>query len=290
MGSAKKGTIQVGLLSIPVRLEVAVDDESSGTRTVCTNDGAHDPTRVKMHVDCPTCGHSETSVWGYGQRGVERDGKLVVLTAEEIKAATGAPIKTMALSFHPREKVYAATVAGDSVQNTSPDKGGEKGYRALVDIMGRHPDLVAVTVWAPATKNALWVLEVVEGRLVASKRAWPEDVRPAPAIAPAEVSTLEVQTFEALIQGTVRDFDVLEYRNAAKVGMEDLVASRYGDAVVLSENSAQPVASGDMLSALQESIAQLAPKPVQKRAAKKVAKKAPARKPAAKKTALPKSA
>lgn len=280
MGNAKKSTIQIGLFNIPVRLEVAVDDDSSGTHTVCTGHGTHEPTRVKNHVDCPfpECGESHSSVWGYTERGVERDGKVVLVTAEEIKAAAGAPIKQMALSFHPREKVYAATVASDSVQNITPDKGGEKGYNALRDSLARQPELVAVTVWAPSTKNALWVLEVVDQRIVASKRAWPEDVRPAPAIAPADVAEYEQQMLDNTIEALRCDFDVSEYRNAAKDGMAQLIASRLGEAVALPAATGQTAApQGDMLAALQATLANM---PKQAPAKKAVAKKSVAEKTA----------
>lgn len=278
MAHSKKTSISVGLFTIPIRLEVAVDEESSGYRTICTglDDTAHDPIRVKSHVDCPTCGVSHSSVWGYPNRAVERDGKLIQVTAEEIKAAAGEPIKVMTVSFHAREKVYAATVAADSVQNAFPDKGGEKGYAALCASLQANPDVVGVTVWAPGTANALWVLEVVDGRIVASKRAWPENVRPAPAIAPAEVTEVEQQMLDLLVTTSVRDFDVTEYRNAAREGIEHLIASRAGEAIAVPVGTAAPVAGGDMLAALQATLDALAP-----------AKPAPAKKAAAKKAATP---
>lgn len=285
MGHAKKSTIQIGLFNIPVRLEVAVDDESAGFRTVCTGGGTHDPVRVKQHVDCTECGASHTSVWGYPERGVEKDGKIVLVTQEDIKAATGEPIKSLNLSFHPREKVYAATVAGDSVQNIYPDKGGANGYKALCDALLKRPNMVAVTVWAPSTKNALWVLEVVDRRVVASKRAWPEDVRPAPAIAPGEVTDVEQTALETLIEALMCDFDVSEYTNAAKQGMDDLISSRFGDAVAAPAANGAPVTTqGDMLAALQAELARVKP------AKPKAVKKAPAKKAVAKKVAVKKVA
>lgn len=279
MAHAKKSTIQIGMITIPIRLEVAVGKESSDRKTICTGDGTHEPTRVKNHVDCPTCGTSHSSSFGFPERGIERDGKLVVLTADELKEAAGEPIKNMALSFHPREKVYAATVAGDSVQNTYPDKGGEKAYTALRDTLLAHPEIVAVTVWAAGTANSLWVLEVVGQHIVASKRAWPEDVRPAPAIAPAEVTDMEAEMFNTFVQQSVTDFDILQYRDAARDGMDALVASRMGDAILAPATvSATAAPAGDMLAALQASLASLPDKP----AAKKAAKKAPAKKAAPK--------
>ena len=279
MGHAKKSAISVGMVHIPVRLEVAVDAESSGAYTVCTGaEGSkHDPTRVKAHVDCPTCGRSHSSVFGYTERAVERDGKLVVLTAEEIKAAKGEPVKKLDLVFCSREKVHAGTLASDSVQYISPDKGGEEAYTALAEGLALCPELVGVAVFAPSTKNALWVVEVIDGRLVASKRCWPEERRAAPAIARAEVSDVDRDWMVKLIESKVEDFDITKFQDTAKRGVSDLIASRLGDAVPAAAGAPVAPSSGGLLAAIQASLPATPP------AKPKAAKKAPAKKAAAKK-------
>lgn len=292
--AASKSKLIVGLVAIPVRLEKATDDESSGAKTVCigTDDKPHDPTVVKQTVGCPApnCGIVHTSVWGYPNRGVEQDGKMVLLTSEEIAGSAGAPIKDMELKFHPREKVYAATVAADSVQNVTPDKGGEKAYVALRNVLVKQPDVVAVAVWAPKSKNALWVLEVVGDRIVASKRCWPETVRVAPAIPLADVTEMEQSMFDMLVVSSIEDFDLGIYVDQATANLKALVDERAGGAVPMAAPTASAApSSGDMLAALQASLdaaPKPAPKPVKKAPAKKaVAKKAPAKKTAAKKAA-----
>lgn len=285
-----KGKIAVGLINIEVRLEKATDDEGGGDQhTVCTgtSESPHDPSRVKMKVGCPSCGIEHSSVFGYPERGREVDGKVVLITAEEIAAASGAPIKTMVPTFHNREKVFAATVAADSVQNITPEKGSERQYIGLRNVLASHPEMVACAVWAPKTKNALWVLEVVGDRIVASKRCWPEDVRATPAVPVVEITEAEEDMFNRLVEGLVEDFDVARYVDQRKLGVEALIQERLGNAVTLSPEAAATFAvsaGGDMLAALQASIdantKKAGPKP-----AKKVAKKkAPAKKVAAKRT------
>lgn len=296
--AAKKVTVMVGFVPIPIKLEVAVDEETSGTHTVCTAGGTHDPTRVKQHVDCPSCGKSASSVWGFPERGVEKDGAVVVLTEEEITAANGAPQTGRAgqppieVSFHPREKVYGATVASNSVQNVYPDRGGEKGYTLLRDTLAAHPDVVATLIWAPTSKNALWVLEVVDRRLVISKRCWPEQVRPSLDVPTVDVLDMEREMFSQLIEQSVEDFDLGRYVDQSKLSLEELVASRTGvvPATVTGSSGASPVSAvPDLLAAIEASLAKVAkPTPVKRTPAKKaVAKKAAPRKRAAKKTAQP---
>ena len=302
MAHAKKVTVQVGFVSIKTRLEVAVDKESSGAHAVCTGteEKPHEPSRVKQSTACPVCGITHSSHYGFTQRGVERDGKLVVLTAEELAGAAGTPItgnvekggQPVTLAFHPREKVYGATMPAEGVHYMSPDKGSEKGYAVLRDALKSRPDLVAVMVWAPSTKNALWVLEVVDERITVRKLCWPEEVRMGPAIAPVEVPEAEVGLFATLMDSAAKDFDLLEYQNTAKRAVDELVASRVDGAAPVAATT--PVASTggtDLLAAIQASLdatkkgtPKAAPKaPARKRAA---AKKTPAKRVAAKKKAV----
>lgn len=279
--AAKPTTIQLGLYSVPVKLEVAVDKESSGTHAVCTGGGTHDPVRVKTHVDCtfPGCAESHSSVFGYEQRGVERDGELVLVTADEIKAASGTPIKDLVVTPHPREQILATTFAGDSVKYVVPAPGGERGYKAIRDALLANPHLVLATVQAPSTKNALWMLEVVDDHLVASKRCWPEEVRAKPAIPDAEVTDMEQTMLNAVVAALACDFDVTEYRDARRLGMAQLLESRTGVVTATTEAGAAP-APADMMAALQATLDQAKKKAPAKKAA---AKRAPRKRAATKK-------
>jgi DNA end-binding protein Ku len=291
--AAKKVTIAVGMVSIATRIEPAVDEEASMFRTICTGEGTHDPVRCKQYMECPVCETRHSSHWGFKEKGIERDGTMVVVSAEELAAANGAPVTgrqgTMPVEvvFHPREKVYAATVAGDSVQNIYPDKGAEKAYVALRDTLAADPSLVACMIWAPGSKNALWTLEVVGHRLVATKRCWPEYVRPTVEIPLVEVSEVERQMFSHLVSTTMEDFDLGKYVDQAKLSKEELIASRTGTpigAATLREGMASPNDVPSLMAAIEASLAAAGAKPIPKKAP---AKKAAAKKPPAKKAAAP---
>lgn len=280
MGRAAKVTVMVGgFMPIAARLEVAVetDDSNKNVHTVCTGVGTkHSPTFVKQRLICPACDRQEPSVWQYQERGEERAGGIVVLTAEELDSANGTPITGRGegpfpeISFHSREKVYACTVAADSVQNMSPDKGGEKSYALLRDYLAAQPDVVGAMTWAPSTKNALWVLEVVDQRIVVSKRCWPEDTRPAPAIAPAELKDREVAMFALLAEP--EDFDIGKFVDQARLDRRALLDSK-GDTP-----AAATFGNGDVMAAMQAELDARA-----KKSTPKVVKKAPAKRAPAKK-------
>lgn len=296
MGRALKVKMAVNdLIVIQTRVEVAVEKESSGAHAICTGttDEPHPPSRVKQSTACPVCGTGHSSAFGFDKRGVERDGKLVELTQEELQAAAGTPLTggkdkpPVHLRFHPREELYSATLASDSVQNVYPDKGAEKPYVLLRDYLRDHPEVVAAVTWAPSRVNALWVLEVVGQRLVMSKRCYPEQVRATQEVAPVEYSDQEAALMAQLIEASVSDFDLSEYVDTAKRGVENLIAERVGTAVPAAAEPAITSAplGGDLLAALQASVDAVAPQGKPKVA---TTKKAVAKKPATKKTAAPK--
>lgn len=299
MGSSKKVSMLVGFVPLPVRIEVAVDKEESGTHTVCIGNSdadVHDPVRVKQFVECPKCQRRHTSTYGFTERGIERDGEVIVLTKEELKAAAGTPRTgntskgqpPIKLAFHSREKVYAATVAGDSVQNVFPESGGEKAYALLRQALLDDPDVVACMIWAPSTKNALWTLEVVGERIVATKRCWPEYVRAVPQVPEVPVADVEVAMFNELVATTVEDFDLGRYVDQSKVDLDELVKEREGVPIDIGTGTVSRDDIPDMIAKLQASLAAAGAKPAAKKPARneftgRGTKRAPAKKTPAKK-------
>jgi len=291
MASAKKVTVMLGFVPIHTKFEVAVDKEDAGKNihTVCVGIlTPHDPVRIKQSVSCPHCKVTHSWSGAFGTKGTERDGKMVVLTQEELSSATGTPINgkevPVTLALHDREKVYAATLPSEGVHNVIPDKGGEKTYVLLRDTLKARPNLVGVAVWAPSSKNALWVFEVVDERIVASKRCWPEDVRAKPGIAPAEYTEVEAAQFAMMVDGSVQDFDLGTYVDLSRANKEELIASKTGEAVPVGVTAPPSTPPGDLLAAIQATLDAQA-----KTAAPKVVKtaKKPAKKVAAKKVAAP---
>ena len=279
---------------VPVRflVEKAVDDADTGTHTVCVGDKEkpHSPERVKQTVACPSCGKTATSHYGFPDRGAENaQGELVVIDAEALAKAKGKPISgkvddPVAIHFHAREKVFAATMYVGSVNNLSPGPGGEESYAYLHDYLVRHPDMVAAFTWAPRTKNTHWVIEATgDGRLVAYSLAYPESVRPTAAVPPIQMEDAKVALFEQVAELETVDFDPAMYANTAKAGVEALIESKVG--VPMPTAATAPV--GDMMAALQASVQ--AAKPAKKPATKKTAKKAPVRKAPVKKAVAKKT-
>lgn len=269
---AKKIMVTLGFMAIPLRTEAAIQD-GVRTHTVCTGGGTHAATRVKSSVSCPECGVQHSSVFGFPERALDMgDDDLVVLDREALEAAKGIPrtgraatpahpqVAGVDLRFHTRESVYKHTLPDDSVQNVYPDRGGEKAYALLVDALEAQPELVGVMIWAPTARNALWVLEVFEGRLVATKRVWPEQVRKPSEIAPAETTEQERALFAQMVAISATDFEMTDYVDEASKGITELAAQGAPEVVP---------ASTVQLEDLLKQIAAAGAKPVRAKAKQK---------------------
>lgn len=262
--AAKNLTLNLGLIPISVSMEVAVDAEASSAHTVCVN--GHDPARPKQGYTCPECNKSG-ALYEFPDRAVDTGGELKIITRDDAKTAGGAPhtgrkptpatpdAAPVTLAFHPRIDVFEHTVAGaSSAQNVYPQKGSEKQYTLLRDALLARPDVVCTMIWAPSSKNGLWVLEVVDGRVTCSSRSWPESVREAKPIAPTEVSELEVAQFAMFVDASMTPFDVNAYVNESRKGIEQLVAD--SERSYTSDAAQGANAASDLLGQIQASLAE----------------------------------
>lgn len=255
---AKTITVNVGILSIPLRVEAAVETATK-THAACTGGGTHPVSRVKSSVACPLCGTEHSSVFGFPERCVEVSKELILLDGDALDEAKGVPrtgrkptpaspnVGPVELRFHTRESVYGHTLPDDSVQNIYPDRTGEKSYALLVDALSAQPDLVGVMIWAPNTRNALWAVEVVDGRLVAAKRTWPEQVRVPAEVPKVETSETDAAIFGQILALSATEFQMADYVDEAAKGVADLVAN----------SAPADLPAADMSSVLADLLAKL---------------------------------
>lgn len=273
-----------------VKLLTAVEKSESGLKMVCNglkSDGSgveHAPVPVKSPTYCPTCDmHGNHYTF---PRGQEVDGKMVVVSAEELAAAKGEPIKSITVKPHRLEKVLANTFPGESQYLMIPsDAMSVETYCMVHQALLDNPDTALIATFAVQTSNKLWRVGPFEDGLSLSELAWPEDVKARPAI-PRVTVIPELRTFATQwIEVMTDDFDPLAYRNLAKAGTAALIAARVGSAppVQVLPGVVPANVSMSLLDRLKASVeaATAESPPVKKPAAKR---------PAAKKTAARKSA
>lgn len=271
MGLPTKIKLHFGDEVTTVKLLTAVDKEGSGLKMVCNAD--HEPASVKMPAVCTSCGKSG-NIYSF-PRAREIDGKLVVVTAEELAETRGTPIKEIVVTAHPLGEVLENTFPGESQYLMVPsDANSVEIYTLIRQALADNPNVALLTQFAVSTSNKMWRIGVFENGLSLSELAWPEHVKARPMIARVNViDELRAVADEWMAVNTVT-FDPLAYRDMTKVAREELLAGKVASASPVAADAA--TVSTSLLDRLRASVeaakASAAPVPAKaprKRAAKK---------------------
>lgn len=219
---ARNATLQLGLLSIPVKTMKATETKQSN-KTLCVGQpghDAHDAKAISAPYTCTCCGivTDSTSLL----KGVpQADGTFAVITQDELAETRDEFTKefkeVVNLVAHPAADILNDTAPGDSLNYLLPNTKGAcaqgcKGcpicrYALLVRLITNHPEIVFTALYTPTSATNLFILRVHDGVLLMEKRVRAGDLRERPAIpVPAEFkdklygqleSFLEVEPYEA---------------------------------------------------------------------------------------------
>jgi non-homologous end joining protein Ku len=289
--------LRLGLVAIPVTVHSTVaDDDGFELKTVCagghgsveghTGSGkSHALTGTRQLRVCPACEATED----FG-KALEYGEGLVPVDAGVLEAATAADSAhsgEIVLNMHPAADVEANTMPTGRSYYVSSKVGGS-AYATIAEVIRRRPEVAFVALYAVRANAAALPYRLVadEDGLRLVQLADPSLVRERPKMVVGEVVAAELAMAETLVNSMVTAYDATSYaRPRHKVLAEHLEGKApivAGEAPAAAENVV------DLLSALQASVAAVAPKqqPVPRQAqtrkttAKTAAKKTAAKRPA----------
>jgi DNA end-binding protein Ku len=250
------GTLSFGLVSIPVKLYSA--SQPSGAisfNLLHKKDGA----RLKQQYLCTQDGEvveRSDMVKGYE---VSKD-RYVVFTPEELKALEEKSSEVIEIAeFVPEVKVDP--VFYDKPYYLSPERGGEKAYRLLSEVM-RRTGRVALARYAARGKQYLVMLRPKEGGLVMQQLLYADEVRPFSEIpkpvAGTEVKEGEFALAEQLVAQIATDeFHPEKYHDDVKDRIREQVRRKAeGQTVETAAPEPQRGQIIDLMEALKQSLAQ----------------------------------
>lgn len=264
--SAWTGSITFGMVSVPVRANTTTDSKQTVSfKQWCP---VHD-CAVKSPKVCEKGDHpvATTDI----AKGFEiSKGKVVLVTADELAAMPLATTKELKLSeFVPADEV-SDPLRVKQVYYLSPEDVGAKAYAMLAAALhstGRA-GLGKVAITGGREQLAALTSDGTTMRLVTLY--WPDELRTAAAIAPADVSPAEVLMASQFIDALSADYDatkyVDEYRAAVVHLIENKVAGIAPEALPASAPVMQAVDLMAQLKASVEAAAKL-PAPNKKAAA-----------------------
>ncbi|MBI4526114.1 MAG: Ku protein [Deltaproteobacteria bacterium] len=164
------GTISFGLVSIPVKFYTATKSENLAFNFLHAKCGS----RIKQQQFCPTC--NMTVERSDLVRGYEfAKDQYVQIKDDELKSLEGEDSQVIEIvEFVPLEKVDP--IYFEKTYYLGPDKGGEKAYRLLGEVMSKS-SRVALAKFVMRGKESLVLIRAAQGGLMLHTMYFADEVR-----------------------------------------------------------------------------------------------------------------
>ena len=250
IGSA---TISFGLVSIPVKLYTAAVSQSVSFNMLHAKCGS----RIRQNQHCPVC--NETVYRSALVKGYEfSKDQYVSVADEELKAVEGEASKTIDIE----EFVPLPTVDPVYFEKTyylGPDKGGEKAYRLLADVMAKT-GRVAVAKFLMRGKESLVLIRAAQDGLMLHAMYFADEVRNFAEIdrgASAKVKDGEIELAVQLIDGLASDdFKPDRYQDEYRERVLEMLNRKVeGREIVAAPPEARRAPVIDLMEAFKKSLA-----------------------------------
>jgi DNA end-binding protein Ku len=251
------GTLNFGLVSMPVKLYSAVTNKSVHFNQLHGADNA----RIQQRRVCSADGEEvpfEEIVKGY-ELAPER---YVVIEDAELAALAPEATRTIEIEdFVELEEIDR--IYFDQPYYVVPNRGGARSYRLLLQAM-RETGKVAIARVVLRSRERLVAVHPHEEVLMMTTLTYADEVNPASALrelggeeeeAPA-VGERELDVARRLVESLAQPFDIGRYRDTYREAVLDLIDRKAsGEEIVVEPRPAvETLQSPDLMGALQASL------------------------------------
>jgi DNA end-binding protein Ku len=244
------GTIAFGLVSVPVRMESAVEEHKLHFNLVHEKDGGRiGYQKICKKEDKPVDEDEVVKAFEI------RKGKWVYLEDEDFEAAQLDKVqKTIDIrAFVEQEEIDP--IYFERTYYLAPKDGGEKVYALLARTMDES-GLVAVATFVMRERQHLACLRVRDGVITLERMHFADEIRPAKGLAPKGVRLAkeELKMASQLVQGFTGSFEPKKFKDTYRDTLCEVIkAKEKGKTVEVAEEE-QPEAPIDLMEALRESV------------------------------------
>src|SRR5690242_2943273 len=250
------GSINFGLVTIPVKLFTAVREQNIHFRSL------HDQDMVplKMKLVCPAHHdkeiHREHIIKGYE---VAKD-QFVVIRQEEIEAAAPKSTKSIEIQdFVDLDEIDPLFF--DRPYYVAPKPEGAKPYKLLLEAMEKSGK-VGIAKVVMFRKEYLCALRPLDGALCLETMHFDDEVVPAENVAAlevhAKVDDRELKMATHLIDSLTTKFDAGRYRDEYREKVMELIERKAAGEEIVNRPEAEPRETRggrDLVAALEASLA-----------------------------------
>jgi DNA end-binding protein Ku len=249
------GSLSFGLVNVPVSLlsatrsrdirmrEIDADrGEPVSVRRVCTADGSQVPFEEVAH-------------------GLEVDGKMVMLTEEELAAAQPRRTDTIEIERFVELSQVDPVMYDRSywLAPTGEAQGPIRAYRLLVDAMAAGKR-AAIGQTVIHNREHPVLVRAHEDRLLLSTLLFAQEIRDTEdlGIPDTHPDEMAVQRTIAVVEELSTDFEPSHYRDRHRERLRALIDSKAkGDTIEIVPEPPAPSPTPDLIGALEESLAQI---------------------------------
>ena len=243
------GSIAFGLVTAPVRMYAAIDENSLELHLVHEKDGS----RIGYEKVCKKEGKEVPADEIVKAYEVD-DGELVYLYDEDFEAAEEESYRTLeVLDFVDYDEIDP--IVFQRTYYLGPAKGGEKVYALLVKAMS-DSGLSAIARYVFHSKQQLGCLRIREGVITLENMYFADEIRPVKGIAPKgqRIEKRELEMAQTLIDRFTSKFEHGKYEDEYRDRLLKVIKQKRKGEEVHAPAREKKSAPADLLDALRASV------------------------------------
>ena len=249
-----KGAIQFGLVTIPVKLYLAT--ESKGVSFNMLHAACRG--RIQMKTYCPAddayIERSDTV------RGYEiGSGQYVVVTDDDLAAVPLKTVRSIEIEqFVPIEDATAETRFVKQSYYLEPDPVARKAFYLLKDVLAEK-GLRAIGKIVLRDREQLVALDPFSSTMLLSTLYWPDEIRNVGELklpeSEVEIKPAERAMAEQLVATMTAAFDPEAYHDEYREALLGIIEAKVAGTEIAPAAEQPPAALGDLMAALEASVA-----------------------------------
>ncbi|HHV75027.1 MULTISPECIES: Ku protein [unclassified Thermoanaerobacterium] len=251
MRSMWKGAISFGLVSIPIKLYAATEDNSIHFRQL--HKDCKSP--IKYEKICPVCNKEvsdEEIVKGYEYE----PGKFVIIDEEDLERIPKSTVKTIdIIDFTDLSQIDP--IYFDKTYYIAPDEIGAKPYVLLRDSMKKLNRVAVARVVIRSRQDLACIRVFNDNYMVMETMHFPDEIRSTnelPPIRNVDLHENEVKMAIKLVDTLTSDFSPEKYDDNYRKALIEIIESKIQDRKIEIPESPKEENVLDLVSALKASI------------------------------------
>ena len=248
-----KGSMQFGMVNIPVALYVATETTSKVSFNLLCPDHK---TRIKNKRWCPVGEHEVAAV----EKGYEYEkGQYVIFDDDDLEKLPLKSSRSIDIAGFIKTEELPGELYFQNAYYLEPDKGAQKPYALLMKTL-ENTGRVAIAKFALRERERLVSMRAHDNVLVLNTLHWPDEIRSSEDLSlPDDVKVVpaELKMAESLVEMMAMTFDPGEFRDEYRQAFQQIVDAKVKgnvDLVEAPEAEAETTVV-DLMTALKASVA-----------------------------------